>query len=181
LPPTHSALVLRTLHTTHNSIAWCLLADAILSSVEPGAAQISLGRWCAVVAIAPRDRRRHCRPSHLRRCRKSARRGAGSVEPGTQVLEGPPAPQSAVAPQTTHRTHAVRHSAPRDSNCGPSLVTPCDSVARGLVLSHLSALAARETKTRQRSSRGHLLHHAGTAGAVAQAATRRVWSPDPLR
>jgi hypothetical protein len=31
-----------------------------------------------------------CRPS-LRR--KSARRGAGSVEPGTQVLEGSPAPQ----------------------------------------------------------------------------------------
>jgi len=61
---------------------------------------------------------------------------------------------------------------------------PCDSVARGLVLSHLSALAARETKTRQRSSRGHLLHHAGTAGAVgvAQAATRRVVArPSPLR
>jgi hypothetical protein len=59
---------------------------------------------------------------------------------------------------------------------------PCDSVARGLVLSHLSALAARETKTRQRSSRGQLLHHAGTAGAVAQAATRRVVArPSPLR
>jgi hypothetical protein len=35
---------------------------------------------------------------------------------------------------------------------------------------------------RQRSSRGHLLHHAGTAGAVAQAATRRVVArPSPLR
>ena len=42
--------------------------------------------------------------------RKSARRGAGSVEPGTQVLEGSPAPQSAVAP---HSTHAVRQRAAR--------------------------------------------------------------------
>jgi len=40
----------------------------------------------------------------------SARRGAGSVEPGTQVLEGSPAPQSAVAP---HGTHAVRQRAAR--------------------------------------------------------------------
>jgi len=56
---------------------------------------------------APRDRRRHCRPS-LRR--KSAWRGAGSVKPGTQVLEGSPAPQSAVAP---HSTHAVRQRAAR--------------------------------------------------------------------
>jgi hypothetical protein len=63
---------------------------------------IRLGWW-----QAPRDRRRHCRPS-LRR--KSARRGAGSVKPGTQVLEGSPAPQSAVAP---HSTHAVRQRAAR--------------------------------------------------------------------
>ena len=64
---------------------------------------------------APRDRRRHCHPS-LRR--KSARRGAGSVEPGThEVLRGSPAPQSAVAPRHTARTLCA--SAPRDSNCGP--------------------------------------------------------------
>jgi hypothetical protein len=110
---------------------------------------------------APRDHRRHCRPS-LRR--KSARRGAGSVEPGTQVLEGSPAPQQRPA---RHATATVAR------------VTPCDSVARGLVLSHLSALAARETNTRQRSSRGHLLHYFFTTPAPpvqsgrAQAATRR--------
>jgi hypothetical protein len=59
---------------------------------------------------------------------------------------------------------------------------PCDSVARGLVLSHLSSLAARETKTRQRSSRGHLLHH-GAPAPPAQSHRLRpgVWSPDPLR
>ena len=58
---------------------------------------------------------------------------------------------------------------------------PCDSVARGLVLSHLSSLAARETKTRQRSSRGHLLHH-GAPAPPAQSHRLRpgVWSPDPL-
>ena len=43
--------------------------------------------------------------------RKSARRGAGSVEPGTQVLEGSPAPQSAVTPHGT--PHAVRQRAAR--------------------------------------------------------------------
>ena len=91
---------------------------AIVVSRACGAANQFLGRWCAGGRRrSTRARRRHCRPS-LRR--KSARRGAGSVEPGTQVLEGSPAPQKERS-RTTHgtRTRCAPASAPRDSIFGP--------------------------------------------------------------
>ena len=76
-------------HSTRRTTAQHgVFSQTPLSSIEPAGAN----QFGEVVCWwqAPRDRRRHCRPS-LRR--KSARRGAGSVEPGTQVLEGSPAPQ----------------------------------------------------------------------------------------
>ena len=106
-------------------------------------------------STAWRLRRHHCRQSSLRR-------KSGWALPLRRAQSG--------SRTTRHARCAPARRATATVARGP----PCDSVARGLVLSHLSALAARETKTRQRSSRGHLLHHAGTAGAVAQAATRRV-------
>ena len=116
-------------------------------------------------STAWRLRRHHCRQSSLRR---------------KSVWALPLRRAQSGSRTTRHARCAPARRATATVARGP----PCDSVARGLVLSHLSALAARETKTRQRSSRGHLLHHAGTAGAVgvAQAATRRVVArPSPLR
>jgi hypothetical protein len=124
-------------------------------------------------STAWRLRRHHCRQSSLRgTIVVSLACGANQVGLSRSAERS-----LAVAP---HARCAPARRATATVARGP----PCDSVARGLVLSHLSALAARETKTRQRSSRGHLLHHAGTAGAVgvAQAATRRVVArPSPLR
>ena len=68
-----------------------------------------------------------------------------SVEPAAQISLGSPAPQSAV--WQSHHTHA-RCAPARRATATVARGPPCDSVALGLVLSHLSALAARETKTR---------------------------------
>jgi len=73
---------------------------------------------------APRDRRRHCRPS-LRR--KSAGRGAGSVEPGTQVLER----RLSRSAERSRTTRHARCAPARHATATVARVTPCDSVARG--------------------------------------------------
>jgi hypothetical protein len=90
--------------------------------------------------------------------------------------------------ECSRTTQHARCAPARRATATVARVKPCDSVARGLVLLHPSALAAREAKTWQRSSRGHLLHYFFTTPAPpvqsgrAQAATRRVVArPSPLR
>jgi hypothetical protein len=174
LPPTpHVSFEHSTRRTTAQHVVF---SQTPLSSVEP-AVQISLGRWCAGGkhrAIAGATVVRACGANQLGEAQALSSQGHAGLK---QVLEGSPAPQSG-----SRTTRHARCAPARRATATVARVTPCDSVARGLVLSHLSALAVRETKTRQRSSLGHLLHHAGTAGAVAQAATRRVVArPSPFR
>ena len=95
----------------------------------------------------------------------------------------PATPPPRVKSRDARHAHAV-HQPARRATATVARVTPCDSVACGLVLSHLSALAARESKRKLGSDlRGGIFFTTPAPPAQSHRlrARRVVARPSPLR